>query len=58
MTWSTRSPGPSTRTPAPFKKLAWLKKMSWKTATQGIPAPFHKGAARYFQEKGITVRSE
>ena len=44
--------------PAPFKKLAWLKKMSWKTATQGIPAPFHKGAARYFQEKGITVRSE
>jgi TRAP transporter TAXI family solute receptor len=45
-------------TPGPFKKLAWLKKMSWKTATSGIPTPFHKGAARYFKEKGVTVRSE
>ncbi len=45
-------------TPGPFKNLAWLKNMSWKTATSGIPAPFHKGAARYFKEKGITVRSE
>ncbi len=45
-------------TPKPFKKLAWLKKMSWKTATSGVPVPFHRGAARYFKEKGITVRSE
>ena len=45
-------------TPKPFKKLAWLKKMSWKTATKGVPIPFHPGAARYYKEKGINVRAE
>lgn len=44
--------------PGPFKKLAWLKKMSWKTATTGVTIPFHKGAARYFEEKGLNVKSE
>lgn len=41
--------------PAPFKKLAWLKNMSYKNATQGVPIPFHPGAARYFREKGIKL---
>ncbi|MFP6868521.1 MAG: TAXI family TRAP transporter solute-binding subunit [Nitrospinota bacterium] len=45
-------------TPKPFQKLAWLRKMSWKTATSGVPIPFHRGAARYYKEKGISVRSE
>ena len=32
--------------------------LSLENATSGMTAPFHKGAARYFQEKGITVTAE
>ena len=32
--------------------------LSVENATSGMTAPFHKGAARYFAEKGITVVSE
>ncbi len=41
--------------PAPFKKLSWLQNMSYKNATQGVPIPFHPGAAKYFREKGIEL---
>ena len=32
--------------------------LSLENATQGMTAPFHKGAAKYFAEKGITVESK
>ena len=32
--------------------------LSLENATDGITVPFHKGAAKYFAEKGITVVSE
>ena len=32
--------------------------LSVENATSGITAPFHKGAARYFAEKGVTVVTE
>ena len=32
--------------------------LSLENATQGMTAPFHKGAAKYFEEKGITVESK
>ena len=32
--------------------------LSLENATTGMTAPFHKGAARYFAEKGITVPAE
>ena len=32
--------------------------LSVENATSGMTAPFHKGAARYFAEKGITVTAE
>ncbi|MBI2880270.1 MAG: TAXI family TRAP transporter solute-binding subunit [Candidatus Tectomicrobia bacterium] len=44
--------------PALFEKLAWLKGMTWKRAAEGVEIPFHRGAARYFKEKGLSVRSE
>ena len=34
------------------------KELSLENATQGLEAPFHKGAAKYYQEHGITVVSE
>ncbi|MFQ5913530.1 MAG: TAXI family TRAP transporter solute-binding subunit [Nitrospinota bacterium] len=44
--------------PRLFKKLAWLKGMTWKKAAEGVQIPFHRGAARYFKEKGVSVHSE
>ena len=32
--------------------------LSLENATSGMTAPFHKGAAKYFAEKGITVESK
>ncbi len=32
--------------------------LSLANATEGMTAPFHKGAAKYFEEKGITVESK
>ena len=32
--------------------------LSLENATAGMTAPFHKGAAKYFAEKGITVESK
>lgn len=32
--------------------------LSLQNATDGMTAPFHKGAAKYFAEKGITVESK
>jgi TRAP transporter TAXI family solute receptor len=32
--------------------------LSLTNATEGMTAPFHKGAAKYFAEKGITVTAE
>ena len=32
--------------------------LSLENATTGMDAPFHKGAAKYFAEKGITVTAE
>ena len=32
--------------------------LSLENATEGMTAPFHKGAARYFQEKGVTVEAQ
>lgn len=32
--------------------------LSLENATSGMPVPFHKGAAKYFEEKGITVSVE
>lgn len=32
--------------------------LTLENATEGMTAPFHKGAARYFAEKGITVNAE
>ena len=34
------------------------KELSLENATEGMTAPFHKGAAKYFAEKGITVESK
>ncbi len=41
--------------PGAFKDLDWLKGMSYKNATEGMPIPFHPGAARYFREKGVKL---
>lgn len=32
--------------------------LSLENATSGMTAPFHKGAAKYFAEKNITVESK
>ncbi len=32
--------------------------LSLENATEGMTAPFHKGAAKYFEEKGLTVGSK
>jgi TRAP-type uncharacterized transport system substrate-binding protein len=32
--------------------------LSIENATSGMEAPFHKGAAKYFAEKGVTVTAE
>ena len=32
--------------------------LSLDNATSGMTAPFHKGAAKYFAEKGITVDAQ
>ena len=32
--------------------------LSLENATSGMTAPFHKGAAKYFAEKGITVDAQ
>ena len=32
--------------------------LSIENATSGMTAPFHKGAAKYFKEKGVTVATE
>jgi TRAP transporter TAXI family solute receptor len=32
--------------------------LSIENATSGMTAPFHKGAAKYFAEKGVTVETE
>ncbi|MDD5833407.1 MAG: TAXI family TRAP transporter solute-binding subunit [Clostridiales bacterium] len=32
--------------------------LSIENATQGMTAPFHAGAAKYFEEKGVTVETE
>ena len=32
--------------------------LSIENATSGMTAPFHKGAAKYFAEKGVTVTAE
>ena len=32
--------------------------LSIDNATSGMTAPFHKGAARYFAEKGVTVNAQ
>ncbi len=32
--------------------------LSIENATEGMTAPFHKGAAKYFEEKGVTVESK
>ena len=37
---------------------AKASELSLENATQGMAAPFHKGAAKYFAEKGITVTAE
>lgn len=34
------------------------KELSLENATSGMTAPFHKGAARYFAEKGINVTAQ
>ena len=34
------------------------KELSLQNATEGMTAPFHKGAARYYEEHGITVNSQ
>jgi len=34
------------------------KELSIENATEGMTAPFHKGAARYYKEHGIEVESE
>lgn len=34
------------------------KELSLENATSGMTAPFHKGAAKYFSEKNITVESK
>ena len=34
------------------------KELSLENATGGMAAPFHKGAAKYFAEKGVTVESK
>ena len=40
------------------KENAKGKELSLENATEGMTAPFHKGAAKYFAEKGITVNTE
>lgn len=32
--------------------------LSIENATSGMTAPFHKGAAKYFAENGVTVTAE
>ena len=34
------------------------KELTIENATTGMTAPFHKGAAKYFAEKGVTVEAE
>ena len=31
------------------------KELNLDNATGGMPVPFHKGAAKYYAEKGVTV---
>ena len=45
-----------------WENLAVLKEihgatrsMSLESALQGVPVPLHKGALRYYQEKGINI---
>lgn len=40
------------------KENAKGAELNMKTATEGMAAPFHKGAARYYREHGIEVYSE
>jgi TRAP transporter TAXI family solute receptor len=40
------------------KENAKGKELSLTTATEGMEAPFHEGAARYFKEHGITVNTD
>jgi TRAP transporter TAXI family solute receptor len=37
------------------KEHAKGKELSLENATEGLSVPFHKGAAKYFKEKGIEV---
>lgn len=37
---------------------AKAKELTLQNATEGMSVPFHKGAAKYFAEKGITVTAE
>ncbi len=34
------------------------RELSIENATSGMTAPFHKGAAKYFEEKGVTVEAQ
>ncbi len=40
------------------KENAKGKELNLKTATEGMEAPFHAGAAKYYKEHGITVSTE
>ena len=40
------------------KENAKGAELSLENATSGMTAPFHKGAAKYFAEKGITVEAK
>lgn len=40
------------------KENAKGAELSLENATSGMTVPFHKGAAKYFEEKGITVEAE
>ena len=34
------------------------RKLTLENATEGLTVPFHKGAAKYFKEKGIEVATK
>ena len=40
------------------KENAKGAELSLDTATTGMAAPFHEGAARYYKEHGITVKTD